>query len=473
MKSLEKVDYKKFIVPVIVGLIIWFATPLRPVAISVAGWHMFALFVATIIACITQPLPIGAVSIIAFALVVLTRTVPMEKAIVGFGNASIWLIAMAFFIARGFIKTGLGRRIALIFVKLFGKRTLGLAYSLIGVDLILAPAMPSNTARAGGIMYPIIESLAKEFDSDPKKKTERKIGSFLIFAEYHGNMITSAMFMTAMAGNPLIQTLAKSNGVHLQWMDWFLAGLVPGLLSLIIIPFIIYKLYPPEIKETPNAKEWADSELEKMGKITVPEKVMIGIFIFALLLWVLGSTLKIDATLTAFMALSLLLITGVLTWKDILNESGAWNTLTWFSVLVMMASQLNELGFIPWLSKTIAGSLHGISWFFILLILVLAFFYSHYLFASSTAHISAMYGALLGVAVSAGVPGMLAALMLGFFGNLCASTTHYASGPAPVLFGSGYVTQSKWWQMNAFLGIIYIVLWMVVGTLWMKVIGMW
>ena len=226
MKSLEKVDYKKFIVPVIVGLIIWFATPLRPVAISVAGWHMFALFVATIIACITQPLPIGAVSIIAFALVVLTRTVPMEKAIVGFGNASIWLIAMAFFIARGFIKTGLGRRIALIFVKLFGKRTLGLAYSLIGVDLILAPAMPSNTARAGGIMYPIIESLAKEFDSDPKKKTERKIGSFLIFAEYHGNMITSAMFMTAMAGNPLVQTLAKSNGVHLQWMDWFLAGLV-------------------------------------------------------------------------------------------------------------------------------------------------------------------------------------------------------------------------------------------------------
>lgn len=360
MKSLEKVDYKKFIVPVIVGLIIWFATPLRPVAISVAGWHMFALFVATIIACITQPLPIGAVSIIAFALVVLTKTVPMEKAIVGFGNASIWLIAMAFFIARGFIKTGLGRRIALIFVKLFGKRTLGLAYSLIGVDLILAPAMPSNTARAGGIMYPIIESLAKEFDSDPKKKTERKIGSFLIFAEYHGNMITSAMFMTAMAGNPLVQTLAKSNGVHLQWMDWFLAGLVPGLLSLIIIPFIIYKLYPPEIKETPNAKEWADSELEKMGKITVPEKVMIGIFIFALLLWVLGSTLKIDATLTAFMALSLLLITGVLTWKDILNESGAWNTLTWFSVLVMMASQLNELGFIPWLSKTIAGSLHGV-----------------------------------------------------------------------------------------------------------------
>lgn len=473
MKNLEKVNYRGFIWPVIVGVILWLLTPMKPAAVPVAGWHMFALFVGTIIACITRPLPIGGVSILAFALTVLTGTLPMDKAILGFGNNSIWMIAMAFFIARGFIKTGLGRRIALNFVRLFGKKTLGLAYSLIGVDLIMAPATPSNTARAGGVLYPIIKSLAQSFGSDPKDGTERKIGSFLVFAEYHGDMITAAMFMTAMAANPLVQTLAKSSGVNISWGGWFLAALVPGIISLIVVPWLIYKMYPPEIKETPNAKQWAEKELDQMGKMTLPEKLMAVIFIIALVLWMTGSLTKIDASLAAFLTLGLLLVVGVLSWTDVLHETGAWNTLTWFSVLVMMAGSLTTLGFIPWLSSSIGSMLHGMSWFLVLAILIVFFFYSHYLFASSTAHVTAMYSALLAVAISAHVPPMLAALLLGFFGNLNASTTHYASGPAPVLFGSGYVPQNKWWSLNLVLGVFYLVVWIGIGSLWMKVIGMW
>lgn len=471
--TLEKLNYKKFLIPVIVGLVIWLLSPIKPAGVSLAAWHMFAIFVATIIGCITQPLPIGGVAIIGFTITVLTGTVKMDTAIVGFGNSSIWLIAMAFFISRGFIKTGLGRRIAVLFVRMFGKSTLGLAYSLLGVDLILAPATPSNTARAGGIMYPIIKSLAEAFGSDPKKGTERKMGSFLIFAEFHGDLITAAMFLTAMAGNPLAQSLAGQLNVKISWMGWFLAGLVPGLISLIVIPFVIYKMFPPEIKKTPDAKDWANKQLDEMGKFSLPEKLMSGIFVIALLLWILGGTLGIDATLTAFIALSLLILSGILQWKDILNESGAWNTLVWFSVLVMMASQLNKLGFIPWLSGAIGGSLKGMNWILVMIILIVAYFYSHYLFASSTAHISAMYSAFLAVAISAGVPPVLGALMLGFFGNLCSSTTHYSNGPAPILFGSGYVKQGEWWRMNAILGILYFIIWIVVGSLWMKLIGMW
>lgn len=473
MKNLEKVNYRGFIWPVIVGVILWLLTPMKPAAVPVAGWHMFALFVGTIIACITRPLPIGGVSILAFALTVLTGTLPMDKAILGFGNSSIWMIAMAFFIARGFIKTGLGRRIALNFVRLFGKKTLGLAYSLIGVDLIMAPATPSNTARAGGVLYPIIKSLAQSFGSDPKDGTERKIGSFLVFAEYHGDMITAAMFMTAMAANPLVQTLAKSSGVNISWGGWFLAALVPGIISLIVVPWLIYKMYPPEIKETPNAKQWAEKELDQMGKMTLPEKLMAVIFIIALVLWMTGSLTKIDTSLAAFLTLGLLLVVGVLSWTDVLHETGAWNTLTWFSVLVMMAGSLTTLGFIPWLSSSIGSMLHGMSWFLVLAILIVFFFYSHYLFTSSTAHVTAMYSALLAVAISAHVPPMLVALLLGFFGNLNASTTHYASGPAPVLFGSGYVPQNKWWSLNLVLGVFYLVVWIGIGSLWMKVIGMW
>lgn len=254
-------------------------------------------------------------------------------------------------------------------------------------------------------------------------------------------------------------------------MNWFLAALVPGLVSLIVVPFIIYKMYPPTVKETPNAKQWAENELANMGPISIAEKFMTGIFIVALALWVTGSLIHVDATLTAFIALALLLLTGVLTWKDILNETGAWNTLVWFSVLVLMADQLNQLGFIPWLSQLIAHSLHGLSWPIVIVLLILFFFYSHYLFASETAHVSAMYAALLGVAVAAGAPPLFSALILGFFGNLLASTTHYSSGPAPILYGSGYITQKRWWTMNIVLGFVYFIIWIGLGSLWMKLIG--
>lgn len=468
----NNVKYKKFILPIVVGLLIWALTPFKPDALDTQAWYMFAIFVATIIACITQPMPIGAVSIIGFTLTVLVGVVDIKTAVQGFGNNSIWLIAMAFFISRGFVKTGLGRRIALQFVKLFGKKTLGLAYSLVGVDLILAPATPSNTARAGGIMFPIIKSLSESFGSSPKDGTERKMGAFLIFTEFQGNLITAAMFLTAMAGNPLAQNLAeKTAHVHITWMNWFLAALVPGLVSLIVVPFIIYKMYPPTVKETPNAKQWAENELANMGPISIAEKFMTGIFIVALALWVTGSLIHVDATLTAFIALALLLLTGVLTWKDILNETGAWNTLVWFSVLVLMADQLNQLGFIPWLSQLIAHSLHGLSWPIVIVLLILFFFYSHYLFASATAHVSAMYAALLGVAVAAGAPPLFSALILGFFGNLLASTTHYSSGPAPILYGSGYITQKRWWTMNIVLGFVSFIIWIGLGSLWMKLIG--
>jgi len=316
------------------------------------------------------------------------------------------------------------------------------------------------------------KSLSESFGSDPKKGTERKMGAFLIFTEFQGNLITAAMFLTAMAGNPLAQNLAKSTAnVHITWMNWFLAALVPGLISLIIVPFIIYKIYPPSIKKTPNAKNWAHKELMKMGKISIPEKFMIAIFIIALALWITGSVIQIDATLTAFIALSLLLITGVLNWKDILNETGAWNTLIWFSVLVLMADQLNKLGFIPWLSKLIASSLGNFSWPIVLILLIVFYFYSHYLFASATAHVSAMYAALLGVAVAAGAPPLFSALILGFFGNLLASTTHYSSGPAPILFSADYISQKRWWTMNFILGIVYFIVWIGIESIWMKMIG--
>lgn len=471
--GLEKVNYKKFLWPIIIGLVIWFIAPVRPAGISLAAWHVLAIFVATIVGCITQPLPIAGVALLGMTLTVLLGLVPMEKAVTAFGTNVVWLIAMAYFLSRGFIKTGFGRRVALNFVRLFGRRTLGLAYALIGVDLVTAPATPSNTARAGGIVFPIIDSLATTFGSNPKDGTERKIGSFLMFSEFQGDIITSGMFMTAMAPNLVAVAMAKAAHVNITWVGWFLAALVPGIISLIAVPWIIYKLYPPEVKETPNAKEWAEKELAEMGPMSVAEKIMCGVFVLALFLWVISSFIGLDATLVAFIAVTLLLITGVLSVQDVLKETGAWNTVLWFSILIFLANQLTAMGLIPWLSKSIGVALHGVSWLLVLVVLFLFYFYTHYLFASGTAHVSAMYAALLAVAISAHVPAMLAAIMLALCGPLFSSTTHYASGPATVIFGAGYVKQSDWWRLNAILGVFYIIVWLGGGLLWTKVLGLW
>ncbi|URZ16472.1 anion permease [Clostridium felsineum] len=470
-KNPSYINYLKLLIAILIGVFIWVIP--HPYNVQPSAWHMLAIFIATIAGCILKPFPIGAVSIIGLTFAIITKTIDMNTALIGFSEGSIWLIVIAFFISRGFIKTGLGSRIAYHFIKLFGKKTLGLSYSIIFCDLVIAPATPSNTARAGGIIYPIIKSLSESFGSRPEDNTERKIGSFLIFSEFHGDIITAAMFLTSMAANPLAKTLAKTLNVNITWFLWFMAALVPGIISLILIPLIIYKIYPPEIKNTPNAPELAQTELEKMGPMKTNEKLMALVFTIILILWVTGSLTKVDATLTAFIGLSLLLVFKVLNFDDVKSEKSAWDTLIWFSILVMMANELNKLGLIKWFSSLVKYSVHGFSWPIILLILLICYFYIHYIFASSTAHVSAMYSAFLAIAIAGGVPPMLAALSLGFFGNLIASTTHYSSGPAPILFGSGYVNQNKWWSLNFVLGIVYFIIWLGVGSVWWKLIGIY
>ena len=455
----------------LVGVAIWFIP--APEGVDIKAWRLLAIFVATIVGIIAKPLPMGAVAVLGLMATALTGTLTISEALSGFGNSVIWLIVIAFFISRGFIKTGLGARIAYLFVAAVGKKSLGLAYGLVATDLVLAPAIPSNTARAGGVIFPILRSIAKSYGSEPDDGTARKIGAFLTKTCFQGTVITSAMFVTAMAANPLAVQLAGDLGVQITWGGWALAAIVPGLISLAVVPWVLYKIYPPEIKETPAAAQVAKDELLKMGKLKPSEWTMLGTFFLLLFLWIFGRELGVHSTTAAFTGLAVLLVSGALTWNDILHETGAWNTLVWFAALVMMAAKLNELGLIPWFGETIGAAVGGIGWAAAFLILSLVYFYSHYLFASNTAHVSSMYAAFLAVAITVGTPPMLAALVLAFFSNLFSSMTHYGTGPAPVLFGSGYVEMGAWWKLGAIISVINIIIWMGIGGLWWKVIGIW
>ncbi len=470
----------RFGIPVLIFTAMWFSP--HSAELSDQAWRMFGLFVATIVAIILKPMPMGAVTIIGMIAGVLTGLIPLgvpkdnpdaPYALMGFANTTIWLIVMAFLISRGFIKTGLGRRIALFFVSKVGGRMMGVSYGLAMADFVLSPAIPSATARGGGIMAPIMKSVAMTYGSEPGP-TRRRAGAFLAMNVGQVNAITCAMFMTAMAGNPLIASLAGQLGVEITWTSWALGAIVPGIAALIIVPYVVYLVYPPELKETPEVKEMARHEIRELGPLSYGEKVLAATFVVLLLMWTVGDlVLGISATTTAFVGVIILLLTAVLTWEDVIREKSAWDTMVWFAVLYMMATALSKYGFIGWISELIASKLGGINWVIALVLLIVIYFFSHYLFASATAHISAMYIAFLGAAMTLGAPPLLAALALAYVSNLFTSLTQYAGGASPTLFGMKYVQVGEWWRTAAIAGVVSLTIWIVLGGLWMKLIGFW
>lgn len=459
-------------ISIAVGVGIWLMP--EPVGIDSKAWHLLAVFVALIVGLIGKALPMGGISFLALTVLIVTQTLTMKQAFSGFSHPIIWLVVAAFLLSRSFIKTGLGMRIAYLLVGLLGKKTLGLGYGIVTTELILAPAIPSNTARAGGVIFPIVRALAVSFGSTPERHSQRLMGGFLVLTAYYANLITSAMFVTAMAANPLIMATLLQADIPLTWGEWALAASVPGILSLIIMPLIVYKLYPPEITNTPEAKKIAHQHLKEMGKISRYEWITLGVFATLILLWTIGEPFfHLESTTVALIGVCALLLTGVLTWTDIKQEHEAWDALIWFSTLVMMATFLNEFGLITWISGHIQFLMTGIDWWFAWPLLVIIYFYSHYFFASNTAHVTSMYAAFLSVGIALETPPYLIALSLAYCSSLFSCTTHYGTGCAPILFGSEYVNLKTWWTMGALMSIFFLFVWVFIGAGWWKLLGFW
>jgi DASS family divalent anion:Na+ symporter len=461
----------KGILAVGIGAAIWFS-PL-PAGLKLQAWHLFAIFAATIIALILQPLPMGVTCFVSITFTALVGVLQPAQALSGFGNTTIWLIVSAFLFSRGFIKTGLGRRIAFLIMRAIGHRTLNLAYALAISDMIISPATPSVTARSGGIIFPIAQSLAVAFDSQPGTSA-RRMGAFLIQSVTHVSMVTSTLFLTSQAGNTLVAALAaKTFNYQIDWLFWLKASVVPGLVALALIPYLLYKFYPPEIKETPEAKEIAQRALDEMGPLKSTEKVLIFTFVTALLLWATGQWTKIDATIVGMIGVSIMIVGKVLDWQDMIGEKSAWDTMIWMGSIITLAGFLNSLGFIAWFSKLVSGAIVGLPWTVALGLILVVFMYTQYAFAGLSAHITALFPALGAVAIAAGAPVAMTILSMGFIGSLCGCLTHYASGPSPIFFGAGFTDIKTWWKIGFGVSLVHMLIWGVVGSMWWKVIGLW
>jgi divalent anion:Na+ symporter, DASS family len=442
---------------------IWFS-PI-PAGLTKEAWHLFAIFAAAIFAVILNSFPLLTASLLAVSAAVLTRTVDPGKAFAGFANASVLLVVVAFLVANAVVKSGLGRRISLFVVSLFGRSTLGLGYSIFLTDAMIAPAFPSNTAR-GGVLYPIVLSLAQNSGSMPDQKN-RRMGGYLMFCGMASLSVSSALWLTATSGNPIAVSLAERYGVKINFGSWIVAASIPILTMIVLLPLMLYRLFPPGVTKTPDAPKAARDALRTMGRLTRDERIVAVSFAFMVAGWVMAGTLNLSLAAVAFAGLGALLATNVLTLDDINLQGGTLVTFIWLAVLFALSGQLNELGFMGYVGARLTSLLGGITWPVAYVVLLLLYVLMHYMFVSQSAQILALFDVFLGVAVKTGVPPPLMAFALLFASSYFSTITPQGGSQNVIFVGSGYLTQVELYRLGFLTTAFCLLVFLVIGTPWL------
>ena len=445
----------------------------NPEGITPQGWRQTAIFITVIAGMVSEPIHASALVLIGLTAMAANGT-PMREVLGGYAEPSVWLVLVAMMIAKVMLETGLARRIALLFVRLVGKTSLGVAYALQMTDVTLASGVPSITARSAGMVLPIGRSIAELFGSHPTDASRLRLGAYLVAAMYQSSVVACSMFITGQASNLLGANLAlKLANVQVTAPSWFAAAIVPGLLSCLVVPWITYRVLPPQVTHTPEAPGFAKSELQKMGRLTRHEWITLIVFTSVGLLWLTTVWHRFDVTLVALVGLAVLLVTGTLTWQTAAAERSAWDVFIWYGGMLRMGELLNATGSTRLFAENVAGMFAGIPWAVVLVAILIIYFYAHYFFASITAHMLAMFPPFVAVLIGIGVPAQLAVYSLLCLANLTAGLTHYGTTTGPILFGTGYVTRVEWWKVGFWVSVANLLIWLTVGYAWWKFLGFW
>jgi DASS family divalent anion:Na+ symporter len=436
-----------------------------PLNISVEAWHLFTIFLAAILSILGNLLPIITASLISLSLSVLSGVIEPAKAYAGFSESFILLIVAAFLVSHAVHKSGLGKRISLHIIRRFGHSTLGLGYSLIATDILIAPAFPSNTARSG-VLYPIVYGLAHDCGSKTGDGTHKKAGSYLMMTSMSGLTISSGLWLTAMAVNPIGAKISETMGIHITFGSWFLYAFLPTLIAFLLIPWMLFRIYPPELKETPDAPQKAVEMLQIMGGVSRNEWITGAVFTGMLLLWSLSGIFPIDKTAVAFGGLGILMATRVFGIEDFKTQGEALSTLIWFAILFALSTQLAEMGFMGAVANHFTTYLTGLSWGWVYLLLVIVYVLIHYLFVSQSAHLLALFGIFLSIGISAGVPGELMAMMLLFATNFNATITPQGSSCNAIYLSSGYISAREIYLYGGSVTLLNLIIFLAIGTPW-------
>jgi len=446
---------------------LWLSPP--PAGLTVQAWRLFAVFAGAIFAVVVNALPILTASVLAVALSVLTGLLTAEQAYSGFGNSTILLIVVAFLVAGTVVKCGLGARAGHWIVSRFGRSTLGLSYSIFLLDAAIAPAFPSNTARSG-VLYPLAFSLAEAAGAKPGEPGRQRLGAYLMYSGIVSLSVSSALWLTAMAANPLGTEIARRHGVEIGFATWILAASVPTLCAIALLPLLLYWLIKPEVRTTPEAPAAAKKALAALGPLTRLEWIVLAVFAGMVLLWASAATLGLDSTAIAFLGLGVLLATGAITSDDIARQGDVLATFIWFAVLFTISSQLNELGFMEFVGRRLAEGLSGLAAPTAGLVLVVAYVLLHYLFVSQTAHLLALFGVFLDVGIKLGVNPVGLAFHLLFATNYFSPITPQGSSANLLFTGSGYLSQSELYRLGAITTAASFLIYAIVATVWIRLV---
>ena len=443
-----------------------------PGGVTEQGWRQTAIFICVIAGMVTEPIHASALVLIGLTAWTATGT-SMAEVLGGYAQPSVWLVIVAMLIAKMMLDCGLARRIALLFVRMVGKTSLGVAYALQMTDVTLASGVPSITARSAGMVLPVGRSIAELFDSRPDH-TRLRLGAYLVAAMYQGSAVACAMFITGQASNLLGARLARDlTGIEVTPPSWFVAAIVPGLLSCLVVPWITYRVLPPGVTHTPEAPVFARTELQKMGPLSRSEWITLLVFAGVGIAWLTTVWHRVDPTLVALTGLAVLLVSGTMTWQTAAAERSAWDVFIWYGGMLRMGELLNATGSTRVFADYVAGMFGGIPWQIVLIAILIIFFYTHYFFASITAHMLAMFPPFVAVLIGIGVPPLLAVYSLLCLANLTAGLTHYGTTTGPILFGTGYVTRAEWWRAGFFVSVANVVIWLTAGFAWWKFLGFW
>jgi DASS family divalent anion:Na+ symporter len=449
---------------VALGLALWLMP--SPEGLTKEAWRLFVVFAAAIVAVVLRAFPILTASVVAVAIVVLSGLLPPAKAYAGFANSTILLVIIAFLVARSVVKCGLGTRVAYLVVSWFGRSTLGLSYSIFLIDGIIAPAFPSNTARSG-VLFPIAFSVAKAAGADAETKTYPRLGTFLMFSGMMSLGLSSALWLTAMAGNPIGAEIARTSGVEISFTSWLLAASLPTVLSMAVMPPLLYRVIGPEFRSTPDAPEAARRSLAAMGPLSRDERIVLATFAVMVALWATAASLGLDSTAIAFLGFGVLLASGVLTLGDIAKEGDVLATFIWFAVLFALSSQLNELGFMGFVGHRAAEAMQVLPTPVIALTLVVMYVVLHYGFVSTTAHLLALFGVFMDVGVRLGVAAAPLAFQLLFATNYMSVLTPQGGSTNLLFVGSGFASQGDWYRLGLIATAVNLLLYIVIGMPWL------
>lgn len=448
---------------ILFGYYLWITPP--PLDIDPKAWKLFAIFSATIFSILLNLLPIIAASVIALAISVLGGIVEPSKAYSGFSESFILLIVAAFLVSHAVHQSGLGKRLSLHIIKRFGHSTLGLGYSVMITDLLIAPAFPSNTARSG-VLYPLVYGLAHDCGSKVGDGTQKKVGSYLMMTSMAGLTVSSALWLTAMAVNPVGAEIAKTMGIQITFSSWLAASIVPTLIAFILIPWLLYRIYPPELTSTPDAPANAVTMLNIMGPVSRNEWITASVFLGMLILWSLSGFFSIDKAAVAFGGLGILIASRVFKIEDFRSQGEALSTLIWFAILFALSTQLAEMGFMHTVASHFTSYLTGMTWIAVYTLLIVLYVGIHYFFVSQSAHLLALFGLFLSIGISAGVPGELMAMMLLFATNFNAIIAPQGSSANAIYFSSGYITARDIYIYGGAVTLLNLIIYLAIGTPW-------